>query len=110
MLLEIFRLHLHLQKIGVPKVIKAIILGIIAIGYGLSFWRITLSTPYFLLLTSIGLMSIVVIVGYLKLPRDGIPSLLEGIPKLFSEINVVLYYWEFCFRELKRTMTNSVEG
>ncbi|HLO50846.1 MAG TPA: hypothetical protein VK211_20690 [Kamptonema sp.] len=108
LLLEFFRLHVHLQKIGVPKVITAIILGIIAIGYGLSFWRVILSTPYFLLLTSMGLMCIVVMVDYLKLPGDGIPSLLEGVPKLFSEINVVLYYSEFCFREVKRMMINSV--
>jgi len=110
LLLEFFRLHVHLQKLGVPKVITAIILGIIAIGYGLIFWRVIQSTPYFLLLTSMGLMFIVVIVDSLKLRGDGIPSLLEGVPKLFSEINVVLYYWEFCFREVKRTMTNSVEG
>lgn len=110
LLIEFFRLHVHLQQFGIPKPITALCLGVIAIGYGLTFWRVIVSTPYFLLLTSMGLMSIVVIVDSLQLPGDGIPSLLEGVPKLFSAINFVLYYWEVCFREVKRTMTNSVDS
>ena len=97
-LVEFFRLHVHLEKIGIPKIVTAAFFAIVAIGYGVKFWRVMLPTPYFLLLTSMGLMFIVVIVDSLKLPGDGIPSLLEGVPKLFTAINVVLYYWEVCFQ------------
>lgn len=105
-LVEFFRLHVHLEDMGIPKLLTVVFFATIAIGYGFAFWRVILSTPYFLLLMSMGLMFIVVIVDSLKLPGDGIPSLLEGVPKLFTAINVVLYYWEVCFQEVKRNITN----
>ncbi|MDF0555235.1 hypothetical protein [Kamptonema sp. UHCC 0994] len=109
-LVEFFRVHVHLEDIGIPKLVTVVFFVTIAIGYGLAFWRVILSTPYFLLITSMGLMFIVVIVDSLKLPGDGIPSLLEGVPKLFTAINIVLYYWVVCFREVKRMMINSVDS
>jgi hypothetical protein len=102
---EIFRVHILLGRIaGVPKIGVIVVYAIAAIGYGFSFRRTLKSTPYLLLVTGVGLLLLGIIVDSLRLGSEGIPSLLEGIPKLFSEINITLYFWYVCYQEVLRSL------
>ncbi len=101
---EIFRIHIYLIAFaGIPKLVTGLVYGLVAAGYGFAFRRTIKSTPYFLLLTGMGLLFIGIVVDSLKLHGHGIPGLLEGVPKLFSEINIALYFWYVCYGEILRT-------
>jgi len=104
---EIFRIHIHLLNAGIPKLITSLVYALIALGYGFAFRKLLKSTPYSLLLTGMGLLFFAIIIDSLKLKGDGLPSLLEGVPKLFSEINIVLYFWYVCYGELVRSLRDS---
>jgi hypothetical protein len=101
---EIFRIHIILLVAGVPKLMTILVYAIIAGGYGLAFSSTIKSTPYILLLTGIGLLFFAIAVDSLHLGFDTIASLLEGVPKLFSEINIALYFWYVCYREVLRSL------
>lgn len=101
---EIYRLHVVLSLAGFPKLATISVYAIILLGYGLVFRRRIQSTPYFILLTGLGLLFFGITVDSLHLNKGGISSLLEGIPKLFSEINIVLYFWYVCYWEVMRSL------
>lgn len=103
---EIFRVHIYLLVFaGISKQVTSLVYGLVATVYGFAFRRTIKSTPYFLLLTGMGLLLVGIVVDSLKLHGDGIPGLLEGLPKLFSEINIALYFWYVCYREILRSQT-----
>lgn len=103
---EIFRVHIYFLVFAhIPKLVTSLVYGTIAAGYGFAFRRTIKSTPYFLLLTGMGLLLLGIVVDSLKLHGDGVPNLLEGIPKLFSEVNIALYYWYVCYQEVVRSLT-----
>ena len=102
---EIFRVHILLGMLaGIPKLVVILVYAIVAIAYGLAFWRTIQLTPYILLLTGMGLLFLGIAVDSLRLGSHGLPSLLEGIPKLFSEINIALYFWYVCYCEIVRSL------
>ena len=104
---EIFRIHIYLISFaGIPKLVTSLVYGLVAAVYGFAFRRTIKSTPYFLLLTGMGLLFIGIVVDSLKLHGHGIPGLLEGLPKLFSEINIALYFWYVCYGEILRSQTH----
>ncbi|MEP0754852.1 hypothetical protein NDA03_21800 [Trichocoleus sp. Lan] len=100
---EIFRIHIILLRAGIPKLITIVVYAIATLGYGLAFRRKIQSTPYILLLSGIGLLFSAIAVDSLKLSGDVVPVLLEGVPKLFSEINIALYFWSVCYGEILRS-------
>ncbi|MEG4596972.1 hypothetical protein QUB00_34945 [Microcoleus sp. F8_C2] len=53
-------------------------------------------TPYQILLAGLGLLFLAIGVDSLHLKNKLFSSLLEGLPKLFSEINIAFYYWYVC--------------
>jgi len=53
---EVFRTHVHLGRAGFPKVTIVIIYAVAAAVYGLTFRRQIKSTPYFLLVSGVGLL------------------------------------------------------
>jgi len=99
---EIYRLHVVLAIAGFPKLATISAYAIILLGYGLAFRRRIQSTPYLILLTGLGLLFFGITVDSLHLNGGTISSLLEGIPKLFSEINITLYFWYVCYGEVMR--------
>lgn len=100
---EIYRIHIVLVIAGIPKPTVILVCGIVAIAYGLAFRQQIQATPYFMLLTGTGLLFIGITVDSLHLGEEAIPTLLEGIPKLFSEINVALYFWFVCYKKILQT-------
>jgi hypothetical protein len=100
---EIYRLHIVLSIAGIPKLVTISAYAIMLVGYGLVFKRRIQSTPYYILLIGLSLLAIGITVDSLHLKSGAISSLLEGFPKLFSEINITLYFWSVCYKEILRT-------
>lgn len=99
---EIYRLHIVLAIAGFPKIATISVYAIILVGYALAFQRRIQSTPYLILLIGLGLLFFGITVDSLHLSGGGISILLEGIPKLFSEINIAFYFWYVCYKEVMR--------
>ncbi len=100
---EIYRIHIIFIQFGVHKLVTILVYATIALSYGLAFRQRIQSTPYVILLVGISLLFIAITVDSIHLNGNGTPSLLEGIPKLFSGINVALYFWSVCYREVIRS-------
>lgn len=100
----IYRLHIIFLQFGIPKLVTIVCYTIIASLYGLAFRRQIKSTPYTILIASLVLLFIAITVDSLHLEGDGTPSLLEGIPKLLSGLNVALYFWFVCYREVLHSL------
>jgi hypothetical protein len=100
---EIYRIHILLAISGIPKLVTVMVYAIVAISYGFAFHKIIKSTPYIILLTGMGLLATGITADSLHLGISTIPTLLEGIPKLFSEINISLYFWYVCYLEILRS-------
>lgn len=101
---EIYRIHIILSFAGIPKLFTILVYAIFLVAYACVFWRRIQSTPYLILLTGLGLLFSGITVDSLRLGSAAIPSLLEGIPKLFSEINIALYFWYVCYEDILRSL------
>ncbi|MBD1884250.1 hypothetical protein [Microcoleus vaginatus] len=104
---EVFRTHVHLGRAGFPKVTIVIFYAWVAIAYGLAFRRQIRSTPYALLLSGVGLLFVAFFAEALPLKNEIVSSLLEGIPKLLSGINIALYFWFLCQDFIVRSLNFS---
>jgi hypothetical protein len=104
---EVFRTHVHLGRAGFPKVTIVIIYAVAAAAYGLTFRRQIKSTPYFLLISGVGLLFLAFFAEALPLKDEVISSLLEGIPKLLSGVNIALYFGFVCQSLILRSLNFS---
>lgn len=105
---EIYRVHILLGLLtGIPKIGVILVYALLAGGYGFAFRHTIQSTPYSLLLTGVILLFLGITADSLHLSGNSIPSLLEGIPKLFSELNITLYFWHICYQEVLRSFNAS---
>jgi hypothetical protein len=96
---EKFRIHIvFLTVFGIPKFLTILVYALLGLCYGITFRREIKSTPYILLMVGLGLLISGVFVDLLQL-GSGQASPLEGIPKLFSGINVAIYFWLVCYIE-----------
>ena len=107
---EIYRLHVILGMAGFPKLATISVYAIILLGYGLAFKRRIQATPYLILLLGLGLLAFGILIDSLHLNSGALSSLLEGFPKLFSEINIVLYFWYVCYGEIMRSLNSSLRS
>ncbi|HLP89150.1 MAG TPA: hypothetical protein VK184_11250 [Nostocaceae cyanobacterium] len=99
---QFYRIHIILYYLNIPKLVTVFCGTLVAIYYGVTFRQQIKSTPYFLLFTALGLLFTAVYVDSLHLSGDSKPILLEGVPKLFSSVNLSLYFWFVCYDELKK--------
>jgi hypothetical protein len=107
---EVFRTHIHLGRAGFPKVTIVIFYAMLAIAYGLAFRRQIRSTPYPLLVSGVGLLFVAFFAEALSFKNEIVSSLLEGIPKLLSGINIALYFWFVCQGLILRSINFSKSG
>jgi len=82
--------------VGIPKLGVSFLYAVFLSSYGWFFRRELQMTPYQILLAGLGLLFLAIGVDALNLKSQIISSLLEGVPKLFSEINIAFYYWYVC--------------
>lgn len=93
---EIYRIHIYMIAVGIPKLGVSFLYAVFLSSYGWFFRRELQMTPYQILLAGLGLLFLAIGVDALNLKSQIISSLLEGVPKLFSEINIAFYYWYVC--------------
>ena len=93
---EIYRIHVYMVAVGIPKLGVSLLDAVVLSSYGWSFRRELKFTPYQILLAGLGLLFFAIGVDSLHLTNKIFSSLLEGVPKLFSEINIAFYYWYVC--------------
>ncbi len=105
---EIYRIHLYISSLGIPKLGVILLYAIFVFSYGWFFRRELQSTPYKILLAGLGLLFFAIGIDTLKLQDKNLASLLEGVPKLLSEINIVFYYWYVCKSFLEKTFHNKM--
>lgn len=108
---EVFRTHVHLGRMGIPKVLVVASYFGLAIVYRIIFRKQIQQTPYLLLVSGVALLGIAFLaeglMTQLDLGNDNLESILEGIPKLLSGINTALYFWFTCRDKLLRSVNFS---
>jgi hypothetical protein len=107
---EIYRIHLYIGVWGIPKLGVSLLYAIFVFCYGWFFRRELRSTPYKILLTGLGLLFFAIGMDALNLEGKILASLLEGVPKLLSEINIAFYYWYVCKSFLETTFHNKMNA
>lgn len=97
---EFFRIHVILLNLGIPKLLTIFFFALAAFLYIGLFRKQIKSTFYPLLLVSVGLLIVAVIMDSLGIKNDIFAGLLEGLPKIFSAVNLAVYFWYICHQEL----------
>ncbi|MEG4285477.1 hypothetical protein QUB68_20310 [Microcoleus sp. A006_D1] len=93
---EIYRIHIYIVAVGIPKLGVCLLYAIFLASYGWFLRRELQSTPYKILLAGLGLLFFAIGIDALHLKGKILASMLEGVPKLLSEINIAFYYWYVC--------------
>jgi hypothetical protein len=93
---QVYRIHIYMIAVGIPKLGVSLLYAVLLSSYGWFFRRELQLTPYPILLAGLGLLFFAIGVDALNFKSKIISSLLEGVPKLFSEINIAFYYWYVC--------------
>ncbi|PSF39021.1 hypothetical protein C7H19_02920 [Aphanothece hegewaldii CCALA 016] len=97
---EIYRIHIIFLSFGLAKIITIMVYGVGFIFYILLFWRQFKTTNYWIFALGIIFLSVAILIDTLHLKNSQLASILEGIPKLLSGVNLVLYFWDTCRKEL----------
>jgi hypothetical protein len=105
---EIYRIHIYLIALGIPKLGVSLLYAVVLSSYGWFFRRELQLTPYQILLAGLGLLFFAIGVDSLHLKNQLFSSLLEGLPKLFSEVNIAFYYWYVCQCFLQKAFYKSI--
>lgn len=101
---ELYRGHIILLSLGIPKTTSIGFFAIVPIVYGICFWPRIRRTSYPILLLAIALLVVAIAVDSARLGNGEIASLSEGIPKLMSGLNFALYFSEICSAEIARAI------
>ncbi|MEG4940843.1 hypothetical protein [Microcoleus sp. F4-D5] len=107
---EIYRIHIYMIALGIPKLGVSLLYAVVLSSYGWFFRRELQLTPYQILLAGLGLLFFAIGVDSLHLKNKLFSSLLEGVPKLFSEINISFYYWYVCQYVLQKTFYQTIDS
>ena len=107
---EIYRIHIYMVAVGIPKLGVSLLYAVVLSSYGWFFRRELQCTPYQILLAGLGLLFFAIGVDSLHLKNKIYSTLLEGVPKLFSEINIAFYYWCVCKCFLFKTFYKNIDS
>ena len=107
---EIYRIHIYMVAVGIPKLGVSLLYAVVFSSYGWFFRRELQCTPYQILLAGLGLLFFAIGVDSQHLKNKIFSSLLEGVPKLFSEINIAFYYWYVCNCFLLKAFYKNIES
>ncbi|MEG4394584.1 hypothetical protein [Microcoleus sp. BROC3] len=107
---EIYRIHIYMIALGIPKLGVSLLYAVVLSSYGWFFRRELKLTPYPILLAGLGLLFFAIGVDSLHLKNKLFSSLLEGVPKLFSEINIAFYYWYVCQGLLQKAFYQTIDS
>ena len=107
---EIYRIHIYMIALGIPKLGVSLLYAVVLSSYGWVFRRELQLTPYQILLAGLGLLFLAIGVDSLHLKNKLFSSLLEGVPKLFSEVNIAFYYWYVCKSYLQKAFYEKIDS
>ncbi|MEG4854658.1 hypothetical protein QUB10_27705 [Microcoleus sp. B5-D4] len=107
---EIYRIHIYMVAWGIPKLGVSLLYAVVLSSYGWFFRRELQLTPYQILLAGVGLLFFAIGVDSLHIKNKIFSSLLEGVPKLFSEINIAFYYWYVCKCFLQKAFYKTINS
>ncbi|MEG4107945.1 hypothetical protein [Microcoleus sp. S13_C5] len=107
---EIYRIHIYMVAVGIPKLGVSLLYAVVLSSYGWFFRGELQLTPHQILLAGLGLLFFAIGVDSLHLKNKIFSSLLEGVPKLFSEINIAFYYWYVCKCSLQKAFYKNSEN
>ncbi|MEG3956814.1 hypothetical protein [Microcoleus sp. herbarium2] len=107
---EIYRIHIYMVAVGISKLGVSLLYALVFSSYGWFFRRELQCTPYQILLAGLGLLFFAIGVDSQHLKNKIFSSLLEGVPKLFSEINIAFYYWYVCKCFLQKAFYKNIES
>ncbi|MEG4860205.1 hypothetical protein QUB75_22070 [Microcoleus sp. K1-B6] len=107
---EIYRIHIYMVAGGIPKLGVSLLYALVLSSYGWFFRRELQLTPYQILLAGVGLFFFAIGVDSLHLTNQIFSTLLEGVPKLFSEINIAFYYWYVCKCFLQKAFYKTIDS
>ena len=101
-----FRLTLILSAFfGTYFKVKAVIYlmyGALLVAYGKKFWYIISQTPYFPLLLAFFLFGFSSAADIAPINNRGLHAMLEDGTKLIGLINLTVYFWYLCYKEIKK--------
>jgi FtsH-binding integral membrane protein len=107
---EIYIIHIYMVAVGISQLGVSLLYAVVLSSYGWFFRRELQFTPYQILLAGLGLLFFAIGVDSLHLKNKIFSSLLEGVPKLFSEINIAFYYWYVCKSFLPKAFYKNIES
>ncbi|MEG4069130.1 hypothetical protein QUA42_17680 [Microcoleus sp. Pol11C2] len=107
---QIYRIHIYMIPVGIPKLGVSLLYALLLSSYGWFFRRELQLTPYQILLAGLGLLFCAIGVDSLHLKNKIFSSLLEGVPKLLSEINIAFYYWYVCKSFLQKALYKNINS
>ncbi len=79
--------------------------GLVFVGYIFLFRRKIMESPYMLLLLAVVLLVFGGIIDMAHLEGQGTPAMLEDGSTLLATLNITLYFWLICRRELLRVFS-----
>jgi hypothetical protein len=76
--------------------------GTLLVAYGKRFWYIISQTPYFPLLLAFFLFGFSSAADIAPINNRGLHAMLEDGTKLIGLINLTVYFWYLCYKEIKK--------
>lgn len=104
-----FRMTLILSSLGVSKKLIYLCYASGVFIYSVKFWRFIRTTAYLPLIAAVLLLAISRLEDLFSVQNQGLHAILEDGTKLLGVLNLALYFWHVCDRELGRYLQQSEE-
>ena len=104
-----FRMTLILSSLGVSKKLIYLCYASGVFIYSVKFWRFIKTTAYLPLIAAVFLLAISRFEDLFSVRSQGLHAMLEDGTKLLGVLNLALYFWHVCDRELGRYLQQSEE-
>lgn len=89
------------------KAVIYLLYGGLMVAYGKRFWCLIRRTAYFPLLAAFFLFGFSSAVDITPIGNRAFHAMLEDGTKLIGLINLVIYFWDLCYRELRQLLKES---
>ncbi|MEG4805808.1 hypothetical protein QUB63_32985 [Microcoleus sp. ARI1-B5] len=100
-----FRMTLILSRLGISRKLIYLCYGSGVFLYAINFWRYIKTTPYLPLVAALLLFAISRFEDIVDSRSLGVHAMLEDGTKLLALLNLALYFWHVCDREVGRHLT-----
>ena len=104
-----FRMTLILSSLGVSKKLIYLCYASGVFIYSVKFWRFIRTTAYLPLIAAVLLLAISRLEDLFSVRSQGLHAMLEDGTKLLGLLNLALYFWHVCDREIWRYLQQSEE-